>query len=68
MTVVTYLKNNKQKIQSKYHRVTKQFESKYELMQRKLTSRSHRETSEIELIRYKINDLITQFTKSIEKN
>ena len=67
MTVVTYLKNNKKKIQSKYHRVTKQFESKYELMQRKLTSRFHRETSETELIRYKINDLITQSTKSIER-
>ena len=67
MTVVTYLKNNKQKIQSKYHRVTKQFESKYELMQRKLISRFHRETSETELIRYKVNDLITQSTKSIER-
>ena len=67
MTVVTYLKNNKKKIQSKYHRVTKQFESKYELMQRKLTSRFHRETTETELIRFKINDLITQSKESIER-
>ena len=67
MTVVAYLKNNKQKIQSKYHRVTKQFESKYELMQRNLTSRFHRERSETELIRYKINDLITKSTKSFER-
>ena len=56
MTVVTYLKKNKKKIQSKYHRVTKQFESKYELMQRKLTSRFHRETNEVELIHFKLND------------
>ena len=67
MRVVAYLTNNKKKIQSKYHRVTKHFESKYELMQRKLTSRFHRETTQTELIRLKIDDLITQSTESIER-
>ena len=67
MTVVTYLKKNKKKIQSKYHRVTKKIESKYELMQRQLTSRFHRETTETELIRFKVKNLITQSTESIDK-
>ena len=67
MTVVTYLKNSKKKIQSKYHQVTKPFESKYELMQRKLASRFHRETTETEFIRFKINNLIIQSTESIER-
>ena len=67
MRVVTYLTNNKKKLQSKYHRVTKDFESKYELMQRKLTSAFHRETNKTELIRFKIDGLITQSTESIER-
>tara|TARA_B100001250_G_C19772656_1_gene777954 strand:+ start:717 stop:1223 length:507 start_codon:yes stop_codon:yes gene_type:complete len=66
MPVVTYLKNNQKKIQSKYHQVTKRFESKYELIHRQLTSRFHRETTETELIRSKITNLITQSTESIE--
>ena len=66
MPVITYLKSTQKKIQSKYHRVTKRFESQYELMHRKLTSRFHREPTETELIRYKINNLITQSKESIE--
>ena len=66
MLVVTYLKGKQKKIQSKYHRVAKRFESKYELIHRKLTSRFHREPTETELIRYKINNLITQSKESIE--
>ena len=66
MSVATYLKNNQKKIQSKYHKVSKRFESKYELIHRKLTSRFHRETTETELIRSKLNNLITQSTFSIE--
>ena len=66
MPVVTYLKSKQKKIQSKYHRVTKRFESKYELIHRKLTSRFHRESTDTELIRYKINNLITQSKESIE--
>ena len=66
MPVVTYLKSKQKKIQSKYHRVAKRFESKYELIHRKLTSRFHREATESELIRYKINNLITQSKESIE--
>ena len=66
MPVITFLKSKQKKIQSKYHRVTKRFESQYELMHRKLTSRFHREPTETELIRYKINNLITQSKESIE--
>ena len=66
MPVATYLKNKQRKIQSKYHQVTKGFELKYELIHSKLTSRFHRETAETELIRSKINNLITQSTESIE--
>ena len=66
MPVASYLKEKQKKIQSKYHQVTKRFESKYELINRKLTSKFHRETTETELIRFKINKLITQSTESIE--
>ena len=66
MPVATYLKNKQRKIQSKYHQVTKGFELKYELIHSKLTSRFHRETAETELIRSKINKLITESTESIE--
>ena len=66
MLVTSYLKKNQKKIQSKYHQVTKRFESKYELIHRKLSSRFHRETTETQLIRLKINNLITQSTESIE--
>ena len=66
MLVATYLRNNKKKIQSKYHQVTKRFESKYELINLKLTSRFHREPTETELISYKIYNLITQSKESIE--
>ena len=66
MAVITYLKSKQKKIQSKYYQVTKRFESKYELIHRKLTSRFHREPTERELTRYKINNLITQSKESIE--
>ena len=66
MPVATYLKSKKKKIKSKYHQVAKRFESKYELIHRKLTSRFHREPTETEFIRYKINNLITQSKESIE--
>ncbi len=66
MPVISYLKSKQKTIQTKYHQVTKRFESKYELIHRKLTSRFHREPNETELIRYKINNLITQSKESIE--
>ncbi len=66
MSVFTCLKDKHEKIQSKYHQVTKRFESKYELIHRKLTSRFHRESTETELIRYTINNLITESKESIE--
>ena len=66
MAVVTYLKNKQKKIESKYHQVAKRFESNYESIHQKLTSRFHRETTETELIRSKIHNLITKSTVSIE--
>tara|TARA_B100000965_G_scaffold404637_1_gene436029 strand:+ start:2902 stop:3417 length:516 start_codon:yes stop_codon:yes gene_type:complete len=66
MLVVTYLKNKKKKIESKYHQVTKRMESKYELIQRKVNSRFHRQTTETELIRSNFNHLITESTVAIE--
>ena len=67
MPVATYLKDKQKKIKSKYHRVTKQFESKYELIYRKVTSRFHREVPEIELVRSSLNDLIKKSTASVER-
>ena len=66
MAVVTYLKNKQKKIKSKYHQVAKRFESNYELIHQNLTSRFHRETTETELIRSKIHNLIAKSTESIE--
>ena len=60
MTFATYLKNKQSNIKSKFHRFTKRFESKYELIHQKLTSRFHRGTTERGLTRTKINNLITQ--------
>ena len=67
MPVVSYLKNKQKNIQSKYHLVTKRFESKYESIHRNLISRFHREKTETELIRSKGNSLIKQSAKSIER-
>ena len=66
MVVVTYLKNKQRKIESKYFQVAKRFESNYELIHRNLTSRFHRETTETELIRSKIDHIITKSIVSIE--
>ena len=66
MPVATYLKDKQKKIESKYHQVAKQFESKYELIHRKVTSRFHREVPEIELVRSSLNDLITKSIASVE--
>ena len=46
--------------------MTKRFELKYELIHSKLISRFYRKTTETELIRSKINNLIIQSTESIE--
>ena len=66
MPVSIYLRNQKQRIESKYHQVAKRVESKYELIHSKVTSRFHREPTEIDLIRSKINNLITKSTLSID--
>ena len=67
MPVATYLKGKKKKIESKYHQVAKQFESQYELIHRKVTSRFHREVPEIELVRSSFNDLIRKSTASLDR-
>ena len=66
MPVATYLKDKQKKIESKYHQVAKQFETKYELIHRKVTSRFHREVPEIEFLRSSLNDSITKSTASVE--
>ena len=66
MPVATFLKNKQKRIESKYHQVAKRFESKYELIHRKLTSKFHRKSTERELIRSKIHNLIAKSTESIE--
>ena len=67
MPVPTYLKDKQKKIESKYHQVAKQFESQYELIHRKVTSRFHREVPEIELVRSSFNDLIRKSTASLDR-
>ena len=67
MPVATYLKDKQRKIESKYHQVAKQFETKYEHIHRKVTSRFHREVPEIELVRSSLNDLIKKSTASVER-
>ncbi len=67
MHVATYLKDKQRKIESKYHQVTKQFESKYELIHTKITSRFHREVNETKFIRLSINKLIKKPIVSNER-
>ena len=66
MSVAIYLKDKKKKIESKYHQVTKQFESSYGVIHQKVTSKFHREPLERTLVRMKIDKLIKKSTVSIE--
>ncbi len=66
MLAFNYVKNKQKTIQSKYPQIAKRFESKYELIHRNLTSRFYRKTTETELIRSKLNNLIKKSTVSIE--
>ena len=66
MIAITYLKNKQKIIESKYHQAAKRFESKYELIHRGVTSRLHRGSIETELIRSKINNLITKSNSHFE--
>ena len=66
MTFATYIKNKRSNIKSNFYGFTQRFESQYELIHNKLTSRFHRETTETELIRSKINNLISQPPEFIE--
>ena len=64
MPVITCFKDKQMKIKSKYHHFTKQFESKYELIHRKVTSRFHRKPIQVELVHSTINNLITKTTEN----
>lgn len=66
MAFAAYLKNKQSNIKPKYHRFTKRFESKYELIHQKLTSRFHRGITERELTRSKIKNFITQSPKFVK--
>ena len=66
MVVTNYLKNQKRRIESKYHQVAKRFESKYDLIHLKVTSRFHREPTQTDCIRSEINNLTTISTVPIE--
>ena len=61
-----YLKDKKKKIESKYHQVTKEFESTYGVIHQKVTSKFHREPLERKLIRMNINKLIKKSTVSMK--
>ena len=67
MRVSIYLRDKHKKIESKYHQVAKQFESKYELFHHKVISRFHRESIELDLVRSQINNLIAKSTVSIDE-
>ena len=67
MPVATYLKDRQKKIESKYHQVAKQFESKYELIHLKVTSRFHREVPKIEVVSSSLDDLIAKAKVSVER-
>ena len=65
MSVVTYFKDKQIKIKSKYHHFTKQFESKYDLIHLKVTSRFHREPIQAELVHSNINNLIKKVRRIV---
>mgnify|MGYP001498144366 CR=1 FL=1 len=60
MAVKTYLKEQHKKLESKYQTVARQLEFTYGLIQEKVTSRLHRETTDLEFIRKKLNSLVQQ--------
>ena len=68
MPVATYLKNKQKKIKSKYHQVAKRFESQYELIHGKVTSRFHRDSNEAEFNHTNLNNLITKSIVSTKSN
>ena len=66
MPVLACLSNEKKKIQSKYHQFSKEFELKYVLLHRELTSRFHRESNETALILQRINSLLIHSRESFQ--
>ena len=68
MPVATYLKNKQKTIKSKYHQVAKRFESQYELIHGKVTSRFHRDSNEAEFNHTNLNNLITKSIVSTKSN
>ena len=66
MPVSIYLKTQQRSIESQYHQISKRFKSKYEFIHRILISMVHKEPTEEEFIRFKVNKLITKDTLSVE--
>ena len=66
MVAVNDLKNKKKIFESNYHQFLKGFESNYELIYGRITSRFHREKAETELIRSKISNLVIKSSISFE--
>mgnify|MGYP004386100591 CR=1 FL=1 len=54
MSFAIYLKDKKNKIQHKYHHVTKRIESPYGLIYQKVTSKFHKEIIQLKLMKTKI--------------
>ena len=66
MIVSIYLKDKKNKIESKYHQVTKKIESTCGLIHQKANSKFHREATQTKLVRNKMKKLIKKSKMSIE--
>ncbi len=60
MIDITNLKSKQKIIDLKYHQAAKRFESKYESIHQRVTSRFHRGQIETELIRSRVNNLLTK--------
>ena len=66
MTVSTYIKDKKHKIEFKYHQFIKTIESAYGLIQQKVTSKFHKEKTQTKFFRTNINKLIKKSKLFIE--
>ena len=58
MRVSSYLKDKRNKIESKYHQITNNYGSTYGLIHQKTTSKFHRDTTEIKIMSTNIKQLM----------
>ena len=66
MPIATFFKEKQKEFKSQYHQVSKQVESKYELLNWKIISRFHIKATETELVRSEMNNLIKNSTESMQ--